>query len=403
MESRLVRVVPRVLDLDYPDQDNQEGLFSVDKETTLKLDRNEATVPPSPMVLKALKQALNDRSLNYLSDIQSRRLRRRLSLYTGVNFDSIACYYNQASVMETITRTYLQPGLEALVVWPSDSSFSHYAASAGAMVINAAFNDLFEPKIEEIIAYITPKTRLIYLANPNGITGSSLTESELVFLMSYAENSLVVVDESYFEFSGITAADLIPKFPNLIIIRSFSKGFGLAGFDTHYLMTDSRNFKFLNKLGFQKQPDTLAQVAAEAVLEDLNYTASVVRQVNESKKLLFDNLSSLGYEFRISPANFFLLAVSDPHRLVRSLANKNIFINELMGFQGFDNYVRITIGTPGQTSQLIKALAECAIEQSIGLPAGQIIEKTMNRIGSIHAPDNRTPVVNRNETQSVSF
>jgi len=403
MESRLVRVAPHVLDLDYPDQDMQEGLFSIDKETTLKLDRNELTVSPSPMVLKALEQAVNDKSLNCFSDTQSRRLRRKLSLYTGVNFDSIACYCNQASVMETIAQTYLQPGLEALSVWPSDSAFSHYASSAGARVIDAKFSDLFEPKIEEIIADITPKTRLIYLANPNGLTGCSFIESELVFLLSYAENSLVVVDESYFEFSGITVADLISQFPNLIIIRSFSRGFALAGFDTHYLMTDSRNFKFLNKLGFLKQPDTLAQAAAEAALEDLSYTAGVVRRINESKKMIFDNLSGLGYEFRISPTNFFLLAVADPRGLVTSLAKKNIFINGLMGFQGFDNYVRITIGTPGQTSRLIEALVECAAEQSISLKTSRTVEESMNRIDSNRIPDNRTAAINRIETQDVSY
>jgi len=403
MENRMVRVVSHILDLDNPDQDVQEGLFTVNNNAALKLDRNEVTVPPSPMVLKALKNSINDKPLNFYSDNQSRKLRRKLSLYTGVNFDSIACYYNQAAVMETIARTYLQPGLEALLALPSDSSFSHYASSVGAKVVNVTFSDLFEPKIEEIIADITHRTRLIYLANPNGITGCSLTESELVFLLSYAENSLVVVDESYFEFSGITVADLIPKFSNLIIIRSFSKGFALAGFDTHYLMTDSRNFKFLNKIGFQKQPDTLAQAAAEAALEDFGYTAVIIRQINESKKMIFENLSGSGYEFRITPANFFLLAAADPRGLTAFLSKQNIFVHDLMGLQGFENYVRVTIGTPGQTIVLLNALAQCAAEQAISLKTTRMAEKPVTRVNSFHVPDNRAPIEGRVETQNVPY
>jgi histidinol-phosphate aminotransferase len=403
MESRLVRVVPQILDLDNPDQDMQEGLFSIDKETALKLDRNEMTVSPSPKVLRALKYSIDNGPLNWYSDTQSRRLRRKLSLYTGVNFDSIACYCNQAAVIETVIRTYLQPGLDALLSWPSDTSFSHYASSLGAKVIDAAFSDPFEPKIEEIITEITPKTRLIYLANPNAITGSTLTEAELIFLLAYAENSMIVVDESYFEFSGITAADLILKFSNLIIIRSFSKGFALAGFDTHYLMTDSRNFKFLNKLGFQKQPGTLAQTAAEAALEDLSYTAGIVRQVNESKRMIFDNLSSLSYDFRISPANFFLLTVADPHGLVASLAKKNIYINDLAGFRGFDNCVRITIGTNRQTIRLLEALAQCAPEQAIRPSTNRIAVRSANRPGLVRFQDETRPAKNRIGTQAVSY
>ncbi|MCP4581543.1 MAG: aminotransferase class I/II-fold pyridoxal phosphate-dependent enzyme [candidate division Zixibacteria bacterium] len=389
MEKRLVKVVPSVLDLEEPEQDFQGALLAPNEETLLKLDQNEATVSPSPLVLKALKSSLETKALNCSPDIGSRKLRRKLSHYMGVNFDSIACYANPAAAMETIVRTYLQPGLEMLNAWPTDSPFSHYAVSTGAKVINIKFKDQFRPKVEEIIGAKTSKTRLIYLANPSGISGASLTEAELVFLLSYAENSMVVVDEAYFEFCGTTVADIISSFPNLIVLRTFSKGFALAGFDICCLTTDSRNFKFLNKLGYLKGPNTLAQVAAEAALEDLSYTSELVRQVSQSKKLLFDSLTCRGYDFRITSANFFLMRVADPDGLVKSLADKNVFVNCLEGIPGFENYVRITIGTPQQTSIVLDILGRLAPEQAISSTTDRKDVKPVNRLHSSLKPGSR--------------
>jgi histidinol-phosphate aminotransferase len=298
----------------------------------------------------------------------------------GVNFDSIACFANQAAAMETIARTYLQPGLDMLNTWPTDSPFAYYANSTGARVIDIKYEDQFKPRVEEIITAKTSKTRLIYLANPSGITGASLTEAELVFLLSYAENSMVVVDEAYFEFCGTTVVDIITSFPNLIVLRSFSKGFALAGFDICCMITDSRNFKFLSKLGYLKGPNTLAQVAAEAALEDVGYTTDLIRQIGQSKKLLFDKLTTQGYDFKITSANFFLLKVTDCNELVKSLADKNIFVNCLEGIPGFENYVRITIGTPEQTAIVLNILEQLAPEQEISPAAGEKDIKPVNRL-----------------------
>ena len=191
---------------------------------------------------------------------------------------------------------------------------------------------------------------------------------------------MVVIDESYFEFCGSTVADLISKYPNLAIIRTFAKAFALAGVDTAFLLTDSRNLRFINRLGYHKEPNMLAQVAAGAAIDDISYTANYVRQVNDSKKMLFDNLTRMGYQFRITASNFFLLKVNDPDGLVEDFTRNNIIVNKLTGIQGFQNHLRITIGTPSQTGVLLDVLARVASSQTFIGDRERISVLTKNRM-----------------------
>ena len=378
MERQTIRVAPQVLDLSDPNQDRQEALFPQNGETPLRLDNNESTVAPSPSVINKLKKAIDSLPLNNRADMQARKLRRQLSRYTGVAFDSIACYGNQAVMLETLARTYLYQGMDAVILGPAENPLSHYASSTGARVINSQFRDPFQPAIEELISGITQQTRMVYITNPNGVSGDVIDEAELVFLLSYARNIMVVVDESYYEFSGVTVADLVDRFPNLIVLRTFSKAFGLAGFDTHYLLTCRDNINILNRLGYRKNPGLLAQVAAGAALDDLYFPADLNRQINDSKNMLFEGLTRLGYDFRITSANFFLLAAANPGHLVKSLIEHNIFVKDISHINGFQNYVRITIGTPTQTGKLLNILSLLSSSQKISLKLVRQGETVLN-------------------------
>ncbi|MCD6161725.1 MAG: aminotransferase class I/II-fold pyridoxal phosphate-dependent enzyme [candidate division Zixibacteria bacterium] len=363
MKKYLVKAAPHIFDMEEPENGLSAAISGLEEETFLRLNHNEATVTPSPLVARAISESLNSLSLNHYPDFRSKKLRTKLSNYTGVEANCIACYSGMSTALDTLVRTYLQPGDEAITDWPAERMFKEYAVGAGARVISAKQTDSFKGNIEEITAYITSKTKLIYLPNPNSISGSIITEAGIVFLLSYAKNVLVVIDESYFEFYGLSVVDLIAKYSNLTVIRTFSKAFALAGCDVAYLLTDADNLQHINRLGYYKGPDALAQIAAEAAIDDINYTANYVHLINESKKMLSENLTRFGYDFRITPANFFLLKINDINNLTETLTENKIFINNLLGIPGFDNYVRITIGTPSQTGVLLDILAKSASGQ----------------------------------------
>lgn len=365
MGKRLVEAVPHVLDINEPEHDMFAEASGLEEKTFLKLNRNEATITPSPLVANKISESWDSLSLNHYPDFKSEKLRYKLSDYTDADVKCIACYSSMSTALDALVRTYLQPGYEAIAGWPVERLFRNCVISAGAKVISPKHADTFSINIEEITAGITSKTKLVYLANPNSVTGSMMTEAEIVFLLSYSENALVVIDESYFEFCGLSVVDLIPRFPNLAVIRTFSKAFALAGFGVVYLLTDTTNLRDINKLGYHNSPDTLAQIAAEAAIDDLSYTAGYVRLINESKKMLRENLTRLGYDFRITPANFFLLKINNPDHLTETLKENKIFVNNLIEIPEFDNYVRVTIGTPSQTGVLLDILAKLASSQTM--------------------------------------
>jgi len=238
MRKRLIKVRPQVIDLKDPDIDRHDTMFCNDDNIYLKLDKNESTVGPSEKAITSLQKLINNGCLNHFPDRESRKLKRKLSRYTGASFNSITCFGNEASALEAISRTYLQQGLDTVITWPNEGVISHYMSSTGARVINSQFRDPFKPRIEELIDSITSKTRMIYISNPNPITGALFTEAELVFLLSYASNIMIVIDETFYEYSGCTIANMIDKYSNLIVIRSLSRAFALAGLDMNYILTD---------------------------------------------------------------------------------------------------------------------------------------------------------------------
>ena len=382
MDSHYVKVVPHILDLPDVINDSQEVLFAVDGPGMLKLDANEATIPPSPVVTKSISEFIRSRGLNTEADKSSRRLRRMLSRYAGVGCDDIGCFSSKSAALDALARTYLKSDLEALVVWPEDGEFSRCAAATGAVVKKTEMIDIYAPTVEQIVAQIGPKTRLLFFGNPHCPTGAVLNLAEIVFLLSYAENTMVVVDESYFEFCGLSAAELIKRFPNVTIIRSFSSAFGLAGIGLSYVLTDYHNLKFVNRAITGAAPDSLAQVAAEAALNDISYMADYVRQVNRSKRALFENLGRMGYDFRITAANFCLLKSPNSDALLRALAKNNIYVKSLGEIPELRGQLRLTIGTPSQTEAVLEVLGRLSVDH-----AGNLGRRPGATIPKIHLPE----------------
>jgi histidinol-phosphate/aromatic aminotransferase/cobyric acid decarboxylase-like protein len=156
----------------------------------------------------------------------------------------------------------------------------------------------------------------------------------------------------------------------------------MAGINSAYLLTDPNNLRFIGRVAEGKEPGVLPQIAAQAALEDTSYTAAYVQQVHESKKMLFETLPRLGYDFRITLVNYFLLRVKNPEKLITTLAKNNIFIKSLSDIEQFENHVRITIGTPSQTGVLLDILGRVAESQA--LPhEDYAAEPAVNRLNTI--------------------
>ena len=177
---------------------------------------------------------------------------------------------------------------------------------------------------------------------------------------------MVVVDESFFEYSGFSAVEMTKKFSNLTVMRSFSHAFGLGALKVAYAITDPENLDYIRRLEPESGIDAVSQIAAQAVLDDLDYMREYTDEVDRSRKILSSSLTEIGYEFHISPANFVILRVTDSALAVDFMKDNGMKVRDLSEIKQMQDYIRITIGVPRQTDNLLLLLSRMAEQFATG-------------------------------------
>jgi len=366
IEQKAVKVANTVLDLE-PVKDSGFDLEINTKEEPLRLDNNELTIDPFPGITTALKKYLDSQQLNRRPDPESSGLLYSLSKYTGLPKDHIICFNGANMALRYLSQTYLEPASQILIGSPGESNIDIAAKLSGADVIEVEYDDPFAPDIESLINKIGKQTRMIYLCNPSDLTGSRFTTDEIIFLLAYAERAMVVIDEPYFEYCNTSLSRLVRKFPNLAIIRSFSKAFGLSSLNVAYMLTNPQNKVFINNVSTGDSIDSLSRIAATAALSGIDYIKEYVHDLKFAKAKISRSLPELGYEFQMTEANFFFLKVNDTHTAVNMLLQQEIIVKDISYYGQLDNYIRISIGTPSQTEKLLLALSINANQIATGL------------------------------------
>lgn len=310
----------------------------------IKLDSNESTLSPSPRVLATLTEFIQKSALNWYPDIGSTKLINKLADYTGCPKEYIQTFNGSDNALETICRTFLEPKNEVILCMPTYDHFRVYAQSCDAKLIPVFGSTPFLPKTEKILEAITSQTKIIYIVNPNNPTGILYSQKDITRILSEAPHVLLIVDEAYFEFCQMTMASLVHKHPNLIITRSFSKAFGLAGLRCGYVLTHPKNLGSINKIRIGKNINTLAQIAACAALDDLDYMERYVSEVNAAKKWIVEKLRKEGLKVIVTPANYILIEVSQPQKVLDHLEEQMVFIRDRSFLPQLNGFIRITIG-----------------------------------------------------------
>jgi len=311
----------------------------------LKLDWNESTLPPSKKVKKALSEALEKdmNLLNWYPELYSKKLRGDLGQYCGRDPEEILVTNGSDDALELICKVFLDPGDHVVVPYPTYTHFITYVQSRGAVLTS-------------VLSNVTPMTKLIYLVNPNNPTGVLLTRKQISTVCTIASHCIVVVDEAYFEFAGESIIDLIDDHPNLIVTRTFSKAWALAGLRVGYLSTNIGLIEQLKKVINPKSVSVLAQVAASAALADRQYMENYVKEVKASKIILLDFLREHNLNVYDSTANYIMVQHPKLHLLLEEMEKENIYVRDRSTFKNLPGFFRITIGDHEQTSELIRRL-----------------------------------------------
>lgn len=334
-----------------------------DKSDVLKLDWNEATIPPSPLVKQRLEEAFIDEQLNWYPDTNNRKLIKLLAEYNNVGEENVQYFASSDSLHEYIVRCFISTTDRVLVLGPTYDNFRAVAESNGAKIQNYQMDSSFVPNIDQLdkdLNLIQPK--VFYIVNPNNPTGGLIKESDITKLLDNHKETLFIVDEAYFEFSGTTMSHKVKNYDNLIITRTFSKAFALASFRLGYAIANEENIQLLNKLRNPKNVSLFAQIAGIAVLEDINYTKDYVKEVNETKVDFYNSLKEFNWlEPTNSNANFIFIKVKDldiKQQLLDFLSDNKIFIRDYGHINLTKHYVRITVGKKDQMKRVIEKLKE---------------------------------------------
>lgn len=336
---------------------SQEAWKNRENKNVLKLDWNESTVPPSPMVKEAIMLATH---LNWYPEVNNIELYDRLSDYVGRPKSNIQYFGSSDSLHEYIGASFIGQDDEVLIFGPTYDNFRAVAASNGARItiVNLSISEhSFYDDFADHIRAIQPK--IVYIVTPNNPTGLSVDSSVLQALITDFSSTLFVIDEAYFEFCSKSVAHLCES-QNLIVCRTFSKAFGLASFRIGYCIAHKNLLNVLNKVRNPKSVSQLAQVAALACLKDIQYMKDYVEEVKLAKVKFLEFLKGVKWlGSGHSEANFlFIDAGATKSEIVDFLALKNIYVRDYGHINGCENYFRITIGTLQQMSRVMAAIEE---------------------------------------------
>lgn len=320
-----------------------------DPRAVIKLDSNENAYGPSPRVIHALGDTRTWQFYFGQDDV-----REQLARYANVAPENIVITNGGDEAIDLVLRAVLEHGDVVIDAPPSFEMYRISALANRARVFDVPRDENFALDVETICQ--TSNVKVICLASPNNPDGQLLPRVDLLRLLELG--ALVMLDEAYFEYAGESAVDLISEFPNLVLVRTFSKWAGLAGLRVGYIVASPELCNALHKLRAPYNVNWAGLVAARESLNDAEYLLNNVRVTIAERERMCIELGKLGWlEPLPSKTNFLLLRVRgrEPQAIKQSLAQCGILIRAFKSPR-LKEYIRISIGTPQQNEIVLNAL-----------------------------------------------
>ena len=342
----------------------------LDPSSIIKLASNENPFGPSPKAVAAMEQAA--RQFHLYPDGSATLLKRRLASVLGVEPTNLILGNGSNEILEFVGHIAMRPGVEIVA---SEFCFAVYpivAALFGAKLVNVPSKG-FGADIPGLIAAITPATGVVFLANPNNPTGTRTSAEDVRRLLdAVPPEVLVVMDEAYIEFLD-NPVDLVPEVrsgarPNLVLCRTFSKIYGLAGLRLGYGIAGKELVAAMEKARQPFNANGIAQAGALAGLRDKNHMDETRRVTHEGREFLQSQFLDMDLEFVPSYANFVLVRVGDGKKVFDALLRRGIIVRA-MGSYGLPGWIRVSVGTMAQNKAFIAAFRELDREGVVGRDA----------------------------------
>jgi histidinol-phosphate aminotransferase len=331
-----------------------------------KMASNENPFGISEKVKKALINFLPEAHRYPIGNVYY--LKMKLSDKLNISPEKLIFGAGSNEIIEFLFRTFVKKGEESLSFAPSFSVYGLIAQAIESKCNWIPTNEDFSVNFDALANAINEKTRLIFLANPNNPTGTYFNEEKLIaFLDKVPEDTIVVIDEAYVEFVDANdfpnSISLMDKYPNIVIMRTFSKAYGLASLRIGYAIGQPECIDMMNRVRQPFNINMAAQVAAEAVLDDNDFLIKTIEEVKNGKKDFYSRLDEIGLEYIPSQTNFILIKVGDGKTVFEQLMKKGVIVRFLGS--GLSDYIRVDVSNQKGRDAFFQGLKEILTDRVI--------------------------------------
>ena len=324
----------------------------------IKLASNENPFPPIPAVTRAIEEAAA--GVNRYPDHRATELRSRLADWVGVGPEQVAVGCGSVGLLQQLCLTFVDPGDEVVYPWLSFEAYPVCVKMMGGVPVNPPLVDhAFD--MEAVADAVGQRTRMVLLATPNNPTGTAISTGQVATLLDRIPDDVVVlVDEAYREFNdpalGDPVAELIPHHQNLVVTRTFSKAYGLAGLRVGYAVCDPGIVQEIDKILLPFAVNAAAQAAALAALDALDEIQPKLDELLAERSRLVAELEGAGWKLPPANANFVYLATGDrTDDIYLGLERRGVVTRPFSG-EG----IRVTVGTAAENDRFLDTLAQIA-------------------------------------------
>ncbi len=329
-------------------------------KSVIKLASNENPYPPSARVLAAIHKAAQ--ASNRYPDSSCFLLRKALAKRHGVEEGQILFGNGSDEVIVLAVRAFVAAGDEVIVAYPSFLIYEIAASVVGAKIHAVPLRD-FHYDIAGMKAKISRRTRMIFIGNPDNPAGTFVPGPILEDLIEAAsQDTLILIDEAYFEYvvsrDYPDGMDFVKKYPNVLVTRTFSKMYGLAGLRIGYGVGHADVIGVMQRLREPFNVNALAQAAALAALADRGHYKKIAQDIAEQRRYLYQALESMGVSYVRSSTNFILIHTKrNSAALAKALLEKGVIIRDMSAW-GLRGYIRVSMGTRNENRRFIETLKE---------------------------------------------